>query len=103
MQASCLGRPGGPGVSVNHPFLPLLQMSESETLITMVNHMVENSSPRAQLFMQVRPQSDSMGLSAVPAGCACFSWPLWGGLAAPSLLIYQASSPRFSLASLHSS
>lgn len=47
---------------MNHPFLPLLQMSESETLITMVNHMVENSSPRAQLFMQVRPQSDSMGL-----------------------------------------
>ncbi|XP_049626563.1 pleckstrin homology domain-containing family A member 6 isoform X4 [Suncus etruscus] len=31
------------------------QMSESETLITMVNHMVENSSPRAQLFMQVPP------------------------------------------------
>nr|XP_010964762.1 PREDICTED: pleckstrin homology domain-containing family A member 6 isoform X13 [Camelus bactrianus] len=31
------------------------QMSESETLISMVNHMVENSSPRAQLFMQVPP------------------------------------------------
>uniref|UniRef100_A0A8C6WDP3 Pleckstrin homology domain containing, family A member 6 n=1 Tax=Nannospalax galili TaxID=1026970 RepID=A0A8C6WDP3_NANGA len=29
------------------------QMSESETLISMVNRMVENSSPRAQLFMQV--------------------------------------------------
>ncbi|XP_068029179.1 pleckstrin homology domain-containing family A member 6 isoform X9 [Anomalospiza imberbis] len=29
------------------------QMSESETLITMVNRMVETSSPRAQLYMQV--------------------------------------------------
>ncbi|XP_051060114.1 pleckstrin homology domain-containing family A member 6 isoform X4 [Phodopus roborovskii] len=29
------------------------QMSESETLISMVNRMVESSSPRAQLFMQV--------------------------------------------------
>nr|XP_030147943.3 pleckstrin homology domain-containing family A member 6 isoform X9 [Taeniopygia guttata] len=31
------------------------QMSESETLITMVNRMVETSSPRAQLYMQVTP------------------------------------------------
>ncbi|XP_063581865.1 pleckstrin homology domain-containing family A member 6 isoform X29 [Pongo abelii] len=31
------------------------QMSESETLISMVNRMVENSSPRSQLFMQVPP------------------------------------------------
>nr|XP_009670609.1 PREDICTED: pleckstrin homology domain-containing family A member 6 [Struthio camelus australis] len=31
------------------------QMSESETLISMVNRMVENSSPRAQLYMQVTP------------------------------------------------
>ncbi|XP_023422879.1 pleckstrin homology domain-containing family A member 6 isoform X8 [Cavia porcellus] len=31
------------------------QMSESETLISMVNRMVENSSPRAQLFVQVPP------------------------------------------------
>ncbi|XP_032734254.1 pleckstrin homology domain-containing family A member 6 isoform X7 [Lontra canadensis] len=31
------------------------QMSESETLISMVNRMVENSSPRAQIFMQVPP------------------------------------------------
>ncbi|XP_066117724.1 pleckstrin homology domain-containing family A member 6 isoform X10 [Saccopteryx bilineata] len=31
------------------------QMSESETLISMVNRMVESSSPRAQLFMQVPP------------------------------------------------
>ncbi|KAM4861988.1 pleckstrin homology domain-containing family A member 6 [Thomomys bottae] len=31
------------------------QMSESETLISMVNRVVENSSPRAQLFMQVPP------------------------------------------------
>ncbi|XP_031238402.1 pleckstrin homology domain-containing family A member 6 isoform X2 [Mastomys coucha] len=29
------------------------QMSDSETLISMVNRMVENSSPRAHLFMQV--------------------------------------------------
>lgn len=28
-------------------------MSESETLISMVNRMVETSSPRAQLYMQV--------------------------------------------------
>lgn len=42
-------------LSLNRPFLPLLQMSESETLISMVNRMVESSSPRAQLFMQVRP------------------------------------------------
>ncbi|XP_064450029.1 pleckstrin homology domain-containing family A member 6 isoform X3 [Mirounga angustirostris] len=31
------------------------QMSESETLISMVNRMVESSSPRAQIFMQVPP------------------------------------------------
>ncbi|XP_072867692.1 pleckstrin homology domain-containing family A member 6 isoform X8 [Chlorocebus sabaeus] len=31
------------------------KMSESETLISMVNRMVENSSPRSQLFMQVPP------------------------------------------------
>ncbi|XP_065554149.1 pleckstrin homology domain-containing family A member 6 isoform X7 [Lathamus discolor] len=31
------------------------QMSESETLISMVNRMVETSSPRAQLYMQVTP------------------------------------------------
>ncbi|XP_030417379.1 pleckstrin homology domain-containing family A member 6 isoform X14 [Gopherus evgoodei] len=31
------------------------EMSESETLISMVNRMVENSSPRAQLYMQVSP------------------------------------------------
>ncbi|XP_032936058.1 pleckstrin homology domain-containing family A member 6 isoform X9 [Catharus ustulatus] len=31
------------------------QMSESETLITMVNRMVETSPPRAQLYMQVTP------------------------------------------------
>ncbi|XP_069094600.1 pleckstrin homology domain-containing family A member 6 isoform X3 [Pleurodeles waltl] len=34
------------------------QMNESETLISMVNRMVENSSPRAQLFMQVSPYPD---------------------------------------------
>ncbi|XP_008943892.1 PREDICTED: pleckstrin homology domain-containing family A member 6, partial [Merops nubicus] len=31
------------------------QMSESETLISMVNRMVETSPPRAQLYMQVTP------------------------------------------------
>ncbi|XP_053943216.1 pleckstrin homology domain-containing family A member 6 isoform X6 [Cuculus canorus] len=31
------------------------QMSESETLISMVNRMVETSSPRAQIYMQVTP------------------------------------------------
>ncbi|XP_058556870.1 pleckstrin homology domain-containing family A member 6 isoform X11 [Neofelis nebulosa] len=35
------------------------QMSESETLISMVNRMVENSSPRAQLFMQVPPYPEA--------------------------------------------
>ncbi|KAB1258650.1 Pleckstrin homology domain-containing family A member 6 [Camelus dromedarius] len=42
----------------NYPPSPTVHdkmMSESETLISMVNHMVENSSPRAQLFMQVPP------------------------------------------------
>ncbi|XP_031793062.1 pleckstrin homology domain-containing family A member 6 isoform X10 [Sarcophilus harrisii] len=34
------------------------QMNESETLISMVNRMVENSSPRAQLFMQVPSYSE---------------------------------------------
>lgn len=50
-------------LSVNRPFLPLLQMSESETLISMVNRMVESSSPRAQLFMQVRPLLAAWALS----------------------------------------
>ncbi|XP_060034623.1 pleckstrin homology domain-containing family A member 6 isoform X5 [Erinaceus europaeus] len=47
----------------NYPPSPTVHdkmMSESETLITMVNRMVENSSPRAQLFMQVRPLPGSM-------------------------------------------
>ncbi|XP_032058944.1 pleckstrin homology domain-containing family A member 6 isoform X8 [Aythya fuligula] len=35
------------------------QMSESETLISMVNRMVETSSPRAQLYMQVTPFSEA--------------------------------------------
>ncbi|XP_029429748.1 LOW QUALITY PROTEIN: pleckstrin homology domain-containing family A member 6 [Rhinatrema bivittatum] len=34
------------------------QMSESENLISMVNRMVENSSPRAQLYLQVSPFPD---------------------------------------------
>lgn len=50
-------------LSLNRPFLPLLQMSESETLISMVNRMVESSSPRAQLFMQVRPLLAAWALS----------------------------------------
>ncbi|KAM8814635.1 pleckstrin homology domain-containing family A member 6 isoform 6-T6 [Rhynchonycteris naso] len=42
----------------NYPSPPTVHdkmMSESETLISMVNRMVESSSPRAQLFMQVPP------------------------------------------------
>nr|XP_020140028.1 pleckstrin homology domain-containing family A member 6 isoform X4 [Microcebus murinus] len=42
----------------NYPPSPTVHdkmMSESETLISMVNRMVESSSPRAQLFMQVPP------------------------------------------------
>ncbi|XP_069732157.1 pleckstrin homology domain-containing family A member 6 isoform X3 [Phaenicophaeus curvirostris] len=34
-------------------------MSESETLISMVNRMVETSSPRAQIYMQVTPFPES--------------------------------------------
>ncbi|KAJ6659910.1 hypothetical protein lerEdw1_018366 [Lerista edwardsae] len=40
----------------NYPASPTVHdkmMSESETLISMVNRMVESSSPRAQLYMQV--------------------------------------------------
>ena len=52
--------PGGvgeppPGLHLSRPFPPLLQMSESEALISVVNRMVESSSPSTQLFMQVRP------------------------------------------------
>ncbi|XP_021098019.1 pleckstrin homology domain-containing family A member 6 isoform X2 [Heterocephalus glaber] len=42
----------------NYPASPTVHdkmMSESETLISMVNRMVENSSPRPQLFVQVPP------------------------------------------------
>ncbi|XP_049714294.1 pleckstrin homology domain-containing family A member 6 isoform X14 [Elephas maximus indicus] len=45
----------------NYPPSPTIHdkmMSESETLISMVNRMVENSSPRAQLFMQVPSYSE---------------------------------------------
>lgn len=49
------GRHGRESPLTCAPFLPCVpQMSESETLITMVNRMVETSSPRAQLYMQVR-------------------------------------------------
>uniref|UniRef100_A0A7M4FY39 Pleckstrin homology domain containing A6 n=1 Tax=Crocodylus porosus TaxID=8502 RepID=A0A7M4FY39_CROPO len=46
----------------NYPGSPTVHdkmMSESETLISMVNRMVENSSPRAQLYMQVSPFPDA--------------------------------------------
>ncbi|XP_058711465.1 pleckstrin homology domain-containing family A member 6 isoform X5 [Poecile atricapillus] len=52
-------RPVPAGVYPYHfPASPTIHdkmMSESETLITMVNRMVETSSPRAQLYMQVTP------------------------------------------------
>lgn len=88
------------GLSLNRLFLPLLQMSESETLISMVNRMVENSSPRAQLFMQVRPLPGSM----VPVN-TIFQLLVHGrvhpsGMSPLRLLTCQASSPRLSLASL---
>lgn len=67
-------------LSLSHPFLPLLQMSESETLISMVNRMVESSSPRAQLFMQVRPLPGSMvPVNTISAACAWSSQPIWDG------------------------
>lgn len=67
-------------LSLNRPFLPLLQMSESETLISMVNRMVESSSPRAQLFMQVRPLPGSMvPVSTISAACAWSSQLIWDG------------------------
>lgn len=63
---------------MNRPFLPLLQMSESETLISMVNRMVESSSPRAQIFMQVRPPPGSMvPVSTISAACAWSSQAIW--------------------------
>lgn len=68
------------GLSLNCPFLPLLQMSESETLISMVNRMVGSSSPRAQLFMQVRPLPGSMvPVNTILAACALSSQPIWDG------------------------
>uniref|UniRef100_A0A672UI70 Pleckstrin homology domain containing A6 n=1 Tax=Strigops habroptila TaxID=2489341 RepID=A0A672UI70_STRHB len=49
------------------------QMSESETLISMVNRMVETSSPRAQLYMQVslRPPGRSSIHAAKLLGKLC--------------------------------
>lgn len=90
-----MGRQLHGGRSLNRPFLPLLQMSESETLISMVNRMVENSSPRAQIFMQVRPPPGSMvPISTISAACAWSSRAIWAGaLARPHPLIPQASSP----------
>ncbi|KAL7985312.1 hypothetical protein Chor_003882 [Crotalus horridus] len=46
----------------NYPASPTVHdkmMSESETLISMVNRMVESSSPRAQLYLQVSHFPDS--------------------------------------------
>uniref|UniRef100_A0A8C6VFS0 Pleckstrin homology domain containing A6 n=1 Tax=Naja naja TaxID=35670 RepID=A0A8C6VFS0_NAJNA len=46
----------------NYPASPTVHdkmMSESDTLISMVNRMVESSSPRAQLYLQVRHHSSS--------------------------------------------
>ncbi|XP_069094608.1 pleckstrin homology domain-containing family A member 6 isoform X7 [Pleurodeles waltl] len=55
-------RPAASGMyPYNYPGSPNIHdkmMNESETLISMVNRMVENSSPRAQLFMQVSPYPD---------------------------------------------
>ncbi|XP_061869427.1 pleckstrin homology domain-containing family A member 6 isoform X1 [Colius striatus] len=52
-------RPGPAGMYPYHyPASPSIHdkmMSESETLISMVNRMVETSPPRAQLYMQVTP------------------------------------------------
>ncbi|KAK2501388.1 hypothetical protein MC885_009914 [Smutsia gigantea] len=48
----------------NYPPSPTVHdkmMSESETLISMVNRMVGNSSPRAQLFMQRQPRAAQPG------------------------------------------
>lgn len=85
----------GSGLSVNRPFLPLLQMSESETLISMVNRMVENSSPRAQLFVQVRPLPGSMvPVNTISAACAWSGRPIGMRLPLPNVFICQASSPR---------
>lgn len=55
-------------------------MSESETLISMVNRMVESSSPRAQLFMQVRPlpAAGMVPVNAISAVCAWLGHPMWG-------------------------
>ncbi|XP_050808244.1 pleckstrin homology domain-containing family A member 6 isoform X11 [Gopherus flavomarginatus] len=52
-----LDQQGRPSLDWTNAFSALndCEMSESETLISMVNRMVENSSPRAQLYMQVSP------------------------------------------------
>ena len=71
-----------------------LQMSESETLISMVNRMVENSSPRAQLFMQVRPPPGSMvPVNTISAACAWSGQAIWVGACSAQPSIHQASSP----------
>lgn len=99
-------------LNLNRPFLPLLQMSESETLISMVNRMVESSSPRAQLFMQVRPLPGSMvSVNTISAACAWSSQPIWEGACSAEPihlpgLIAQAQPglpPLIPLCFLHSS
>lgn len=93
------------GLSLNHSFLPLLQMSESETLISMVNRMVESSSPRAQLFMQVRPLPGSMVLVNIIQLLVHGRVNLFGmGLVLPNPLICQAQPallPLIPLCRLH--
>lgn len=79
---------------MDRPFLPPLQMSESETLISMVNRMVESSSPRAHLFMQVRPLPASTVLS-MPSRLLVHDWVTPCGLrpASPNPFTRQAASP----------
>lgn len=97
---------------MNRPFLPLLQMSESETLISMVNRMVESSSPRAQIFMQVRPPPGSMvPISTISAACAWSSQAIWAGVCSalpthpPGLISWAPPrpAPLIPLCLLHSS
>lgn len=93
------------GLSLNRSFLPLLQMSESETLISMVNRMVESSSPRAHLFMQVRPLPGSMVPVNIIQLLVHGRVNLFGmGLVLPNSLICQAQPalpPLIPLCCLH--
>lgn len=87
------------GLHLSLPFLPLPQMSESEALISVVNRMVESSSPSAQLFMQVRPLPGSTLPSAsFPPPVHGRAAPLPGltpGLSPAFLLSFLGSPPFF--------